>query len=763
MPSGKTQTLLTTRSATLRNPNDPLSLATSTDVFSINARRYTTTFEAATRRRLTTSPAGRTELAMLDGRGRVVSAQVSGLAPISIQYGANGYVESVATGARLYRVAYNARRELTSITDPALRTTSFVYDTVGRLTANIFPDGRSTAFGYDLNGNVTAITPPGRATHRFTYTPVNLDDSYTPPALAAAGGTHFTYDRDRQLTAILYPGAEEVDIRQDAGGRPTAVIAPHGTYSLTYSDAMLTSISAPDDSRLDFAYDGSLMTSVTWSGTVNGTIEYSYDNDFRVVSENGVPFTFDADGFLTKAGNLTLTRNTQNGLLTGTSLQAVTDAYTYNEFGEVTGYTAANNAAPLLSVTYGRDDLGRISSETEQTSTTAAARVFEYDTAGRLVRVRKGGVAVAEYDYDANGNRTAHSYVGGSASATYDAQDRLLTYDRTTYTYSPRGDLQTATTGGVTTNYGYDVFGNLRRVVIGDRTIEYVVDGQHRRVGKKVNGSFVAGWLYGDQLRVVAELDSTGAVVSRFVYGSRDSSPDYLERDGMMFRLLADRVGSPRLIVNAFTGAVVQRIDYDEFGRVVADTNPGFQPFGFAGGLYDRDTGFVRFGSRDYDPQTGRWTTKDQIGFESGHGNLYGYATSDPINFIDRDGRAAAALGAGGVAIVTGIVAIVGAEYLRQHPEMMRQLATSIAALADALHESGKSTTAPGRGRPGTREKYDVPECPLTDVPGAYKEWRPPQDECGPGGAMWLWVEQSPTWKDRIIRSIIATHYCANK
>ena len=42
------------------------------------------------------------------------------------------------------------------------------------------------------------------------------------------------------------------------------------------------------------------------------------------------------------------------------------------------------------------------------------------------------------------------------------------------------------------------------------------------------------------------------------------------------------------------------------------DTNPGFQPFGFAGGLYDPDTGLVRFGARDYDAETGRWTSKER-------------------------------------------------------------------------------------------------------------------------------------------------------
>jgi RHS repeat-associated protein len=59
-------------------------------------------------------------------------------------------------------------------------------------------------------------------------------------------------------------------------------------------------------------------------------------------------------------------------------------------------------------------------------------------------------------------------------------------------------------------------------------------------------------------------------------------------------------------------------MDFDEFGNVLTDTNPGFQPFGFAGGIYDGDTGLVRFGARDYDPQTGRWTAKDPVGFLGG-------------------------------------------------------------------------------------------------------------------------------------------------
>ena len=76
-------------------------------------------------------------------------------------------------------------------------------------------------------------------------------------------------------------------------------------------------------------------------------------------------------------------------------------------------------------------------------------------------------------------------------------------------------------------------------------------------------------------------------------------------------------------------------MDYDEYGNVVNDTNPGFQPFGFAGGIYDLHTGLVRFGARDYDAVTGRWTAKDPILFGGGQADLYAYVGGNPVNWID--------------------------------------------------------------------------------------------------------------------------------
>jgi RHS repeat-associated protein len=165
-----------------------------------------------------------------------------------------------------------------------------------------------------------------------------------------------------------------------------------------------------------------------------------------------------------------------------------------------------------------------------------------------------------------------------------------------------------------------------------------VIDSQNRRIGKKVNGTLVQGFLYQSQLAPVAELNGSNQVVSRFVYATRPNVPDYMVKASVTYRIIADHLGSVRLVVNAETGAIAQRIDYDEFGRVTQNTAPGFQPFGFAGGILDSHTGLTRLGARDYEATTGRWVAKDPLGFGGGYSNLYEYVDNDPINAIDPTG-----------------------------------------------------------------------------------------------------------------------------
>jgi len=190
-----------------------------------------------------------------------------------------------------------------------------------------------------------------------------------------------------------------------------------------------------------------------------------------------------------------------------------------------------------------------------------------------------------------------------------------------------------------TTTYAYDVLGNLRSVSLpGGVEVEYVVDGRNRRVGRKVNGAITQGFLYGNQLEPIAELDGSGNVVSRFVYASKAHVPDYMIKAGVSYRIVSDHLGSVRLVVNTLDGSITQRMEYNEFGIVTTDTNPGFQPFGFAGGIYDQHTKLTRFGARDYDAEIGRWTAKDPIRFHGASGNLYGYSMGDPANLLDPNG-----------------------------------------------------------------------------------------------------------------------------
>ncbi len=303
---------------------------------------------------------------------------------------------------------------------------------------------------------------------------------------------------------------------------------------------------------------------------------------------------------------------------------------------------------------YRRDALGRIVSRTERLAGQTTVYDYHYDLSGRLAAVDVDGVPSSRYDHDPNGNRIAGFDGAGVISARYDGQDRLLQYNDIQYRYDEAGNRQSRIQAGKTTSYRYDLRGNLHQVALPDgRNIVYLIDGRHRRVGKKVDGVLQKGFLYQDALNPVAELDGNGRVVSRFVYGSRSNTPDYMIKNGQHYRILSDHLGSPRLIIDTTTGAVIQRMDYDAYGRVIRDSNPGFQPFGFAGGLYDPDTGLTRFGSRDYDAETGRWTSKDPIGFAGGDTNLYGYVLGDPVNFIDEEGKCGPAC-----AIVAG--AIVG-------------------------------------------------------------------------------------------------------
>lgn len=648
-PGGLISTVQTSRQATLADPANPFSLETQVNALVVNGRTFLNTYSAVDRTMTATTPEVRERVVRLDSLGRVVEEVTAGITPVQYQRDARGRLARLLRGARQWTYGYAANGRLASVTDPLGSGTQYFHDAGGRLTRQVLPDGREVLFEYDANGNLTSVTPPGRPAHRFAYTAANLTATYAPPALdTGAWSTTFEYNADRNLTRILRPDGLEIGFTYDAAGRPSAVTAPDGTRGFSYDSTTghLNGITGPDGGSLSLDYDGSLLTRVEWAGEVNGSVAASYDNDFRVTSlgvngESPIPFGYDGDGLVTQAGDLSVTRDAANGLITSSTLGGVTESRTYTPFGELESLTVVTGGAPLLEMSYTRDALGRIIELTETVAGVTTTNAHTYDLAGRLMEVREDGMATAVYEYDANGNRVRLTTPSGTVTGTYDDQDRLVTYGEASYSHSRTGQLVTKTRSVDQTSYDYDVFGNLRRVDLPNGTVvEYLTDGLNRRVGKKVNGVLVRAWLYQDRLNPIAELDGSGQVVSRFVYGASGNVPDYMVRDGVTYRIISDHLGSVRLVVNASTGEVVQRLDFDAFGQVALNSEPGFQPFGFAGGLYDELTGLVRFGARDYDSETGRWTAKDPLGFSGADQNLYAYALNNPVSVTDVSGFA---------------------------------------------------------------------------------------------------------------------------
>ncbi|MCL6613428.1 MAG: RHS repeat protein [Firmicutes bacterium] len=603
--------------------------------------------------------------------------ELPGLVPVSFEYDERGRLVNITEGeglaARASRLEYNAEGYIARSIDPLGRVTSFEYDAAGRVITEVLPDGRRTPYTYDAHDNVTSITPPGRPAHRFTYTPVDLEETYNPPPVVGGGTnqTRYDYNLNRQVIQITRPDGQAIGFAYDTMGRLVTLTVPGREYAYVYNanTGNLTDIIAPNGGAITYGYDGSLVTSLTWAGTIAGSVGYGYDNNFRLTSlkvnnANPVAYQYDRDGLLTNAGALTLSYNMQNGMLTGTTLGNITDTYTYNTFGEATDYVVKYNNVDIYRVHHELDALGRITSKTETVAGETHIYGYTYDIAGRLIDVTKDGVQISHYDYDDNGNRLGYTGVEGTVSGTYDDQDRLLTYGGITYEYTANGELLRKTDANGTTHYTYDVLGNLTTVVLPDGTrIDYIIDGQNRRIGKKVNGVLVQGFLYQDDLNPVAELEGAGNVISRFVYATRINVPDYIIKSGVIYRVICDHLGSPKLVVNTATGQIVQRMDYDEFGNVVLDTNPGFQPFGFAGGLCDKDTRLVRFRTRDYDAETGRWFIKDPLRFAAGDTNIYNYTFNNPINLVDPDGLTTVGIGFSGQAAwgkgVTGSILVV--------------------------------------------------------------------------------------------------------
>ncbi len=625
-----------------RKPSTLQSIRKTTQV---NGAEYTYLFDKSSLESTTTAPDGVEKRKKLNSLGDIVYSETVGLAPTNYSYYDDGNIKSITIGDRITQFKYNELGYLAEVIDPLGRVTSYQRDLLGLPLSVTYPDLSVSNYRYDLNSNLIGITPPKRPEHIFSFNAVNIVDEYNAPTVGdAVTSTSYSYNLDQDLTSKVRDDGKSLFYHYKTldDGTPTdlleSVSSDDGTIIYEYdSNERLTSIKGPESIVVDTQYLGLLPQIVETTGDVSGSVEFTYNNFLvpNVINVNGITtvYGFTDEGKISSAGNLAIEYDaSKGGVISETNFYNVSDKYTFSEYGELASYSVNFSSNPLISIDYSRDKLGRITKIVESSSGNSITTDYGYDLSGRVESVTVNDVLVESYQYDENGNR---------AGGVYDDQDRLLEDDSFKYTYTAAGELLTKARKSdlKVETYRYDVFGNLREVkLLDDRNILYIVDGLGRRIGKRINGELKQGLLYKDQLNPVAELSPNGELKSIFVYATKSHVPDYFIQGADSYRIISDHLGSVRYVVKVDDGTIMQEMTYDTFGKVLKDTNPGFQPFGFAGGLYDSDTGLIRFGARDYNPSTGRWTAKDPIKFDGGI-NLYQYSKGDPVNYLDINGK----------------------------------------------------------------------------------------------------------------------------
>jgi RHS repeat-associated protein len=634
------------QSTALLNNGDPLSLTGLTNVGKLNGNTYTDIYTATNRTITSATPTGRISTIVLDPLGRVSDLAQAGLPAIDLAYDAEGRLVTITNissiGAATTTIAYDGLGQISAITDPLGGATALGYDAAGRLNKEVLPDGSLATFTHDSEYNLTSVTSPGRPAYTFQYNAVGSLTKYTPPLVGSDESVSFAYDTERNVTQVTYPDGQIAAFQYGLDGRlQQAALGAGPTLTYQYGTNLgpgylqQVAVTSSTGDAIQYAYTGSILTGATWSGIVTGQVGFQINADLLATSESvddsTVAYAYDADGLLTQAGNLAITRDPASGFVTGNSLGVVTDQRLYDDAGLLTNYTASTNGTRVWSLAMSYDLSGRLTNRVETIGGKTQTVGYVYDQARRLQQVWLNGAVATTYTYDTNGNRLTRN----SETATYDAQDRVLTYAGSSFTWSPNGTLQSRLNGGQTTDYNYDVRGALVSAdIVSGQQISYVTDAAGQRIAKQVNGSLQRGWLW-NQDRVVAQVDGSSSLTEHFIYGADGLTPSYMIAGTNTYRVISDESGTVRLVVNVADGAIAQQLDYDEFGRVLADSNPGFQPFGFDGGLYDPDTGLVRFGGRDYSSETGQWTARDPILFGGAQYSLYAYVGNDPINFLD--------------------------------------------------------------------------------------------------------------------------------
>ena len=494
--------------------------------------------------------------------------------------------------------SYDTLGQLIKSTNAKNQTTQYLYDQAGQLIEEIDSLNNKTSYEYDANGNQTAVKRNEELLIQYEYDKNNrliaktesdnrIQYEYDPNGnlksmTDATGTTIYEYNKLNQISKVVYPNEISVSYEYDEQGN---------VKQLDY----------PDQTKVKYIRDSSgLVTSIKdWNGKevqLNRSVEGLVENEIY-----------------------------PNGLET---------KYTYNELSEIKSIENKQSDQTLFSRAYEYDERGqwKKSVNEEQKET-----LYSYDALQQLIKVQNDKTN-NEYQYDEIGNRKELKTINSVLSYDYNNGSQLLEIK------SNAGDEQI--------NLEYDSNGNvvkkgdnvlhfnnenqLIRYTSPGHGISYKYNGLERLVQKTVNGkteTFIYNEL-SDDARLLAVIDENGNTTSKFINNT------IMEQGEKTYYLLKDGQGSVIQVIDE-AGVVAAEYEYSPFGKMTLIKGELTQPFGFTGAITDHVTGLLYLNVRHYDPETGRFVSKDPYKGEKDNPislNPYIYSYNDPINLYDPSG-----------------------------------------------------------------------------------------------------------------------------
>jgi RHS repeat-associated protein len=564
---------------------------------------------------------------------------------------------------------YGEDGALTSITDPKGNRTTVHYDEAGRLVRSQDALERNTYAKYDADGNRIQTITLG-------------DDEEIDELSAAERGKRTVVDSydivGRLDQRTLGTGGPVYQWRYDGKDRVTSYGDPTGVRAVVYDDEdQIKTVTRKEAGRADqvYTYDYDVRGNVKTRQYPDGTtISYGYDAASRIteLTAAGAKWSFGYD----VAGRRTST------VLPGPT--GISEQRVYDDAGRLTSIGADRTGEPVPGVQdpiseydLTLDEVGNPSRVVTTRGGVAESVAYSYDEADRITSACYAVISCTDknakpagridYRYDLNGNRTKQVRSGTAGNDVteyeYDDGDQLVEEEtegpnwerEKEYRYDARGNQIKA--GGDRLEYNLD--NTLAKATLDNgqtSVFNYDADGLRVSATSTLQNQTtrqhwswdVAGTL--PQIGIDTVENSAGAVVEKrgFTYGPDDEPLGLIDPASGVHSYTHDWLGGIANLLKP-DGTVEKGYDYDPFGNpregpTLAGQNLPAQsvpnPMQFTGQYQDSTSGdgnyYLR--ARNYDPGTGRFSSRDPQPTSQGATSAYTYASNNPLVYTDPTG-----------------------------------------------------------------------------------------------------------------------------